>query len=285
MHNWLVGIDNSIWSYYAFNYAVSSISKEDLATHRLILLTVADKATSWVSEAVTSAQDLEEMEFKKEIESKRLLVFYGHRAKEAGIKVVLLRAIDKFPHNKICAAVQRYNVFQIFIGTRGLSTVKKLLLGSTSKSATENAECNVVIVKKPFGPPINEPTLQSMIEGSDPNLLLETCTTRISEDHPFREFDFLKKGERIHVTEDYKEKRPERERPDREKFCCEGEKFGKMEHRMDVGEHEETCRQTHGKDQPCRVEKHEEFCRQTHGKDQPCHVEKKIRRTRSRGKT
>jgi len=27
-------------------------------------------------------------------------------------------------------------------------------------------------------------------------------------------------------------------------------------------------------EEPGRVEKHEEFCRQTHGKDQPCRVEK-----------
>ncbi|MFC4322100.1 universal stress protein [Litchfieldia salsa] len=51
------------------------------------------------------------------------------------------------PDKEICDYAQNHNKDMIIIGHRGLSLVKKLVMGSTSEKVVKNANCPVLVVK------------------------------------------------------------------------------------------------------------------------------------------
>jgi nucleotide-binding universal stress UspA family protein len=48
---------------------------------------------------------------------------------------------------KCCVQVESKKVDLLVLGRRGLSGIKKYLVGSTSRYVTENAKCNVLVVR------------------------------------------------------------------------------------------------------------------------------------------
>jgi len=94
-------------------------------------------------------QSLHEVEEKR---SKKILVHYGQKAKQLGIKYTMMKGSAANAGELICKAVKQYNVHTVVTGRRDMGDFKRFFLGSTSKYIVENAECNVVVVKTPFGP-------------------------------------------------------------------------------------------------------------------------------------
>lgn len=51
----------------------------------------------------------------------------------------------------ICKAATDKQIDVMFMGRRGISSVKRLLIGSNSKYCVEHAHCNVLVIKKDYG--------------------------------------------------------------------------------------------------------------------------------------
>jgi len=85
--------------------------------------------------------------------SKKILVHFGSKAKALGIKFTMMKGPNSHAGNLLCKAVENYKIHTLVIGRRTMGGVKRLFLGSTSKYVIENADCTVIVVKHPFGPP------------------------------------------------------------------------------------------------------------------------------------
>lgn len=64
-----------------------------------------------------------------------------------------MKGTDSNPGALLVKAVENYKIDTVVIGRRGLGGIERLFVGSTSRYVVENAECNVIVVKNPFGPP------------------------------------------------------------------------------------------------------------------------------------
>lgn len=145
--NWLVAVDDSAQSSYVFNYALEFINKQE--DHLYIVNVTEQPTSSYVSYA--SQDFIDKVLHVAEQKAKKILVHYGRKAKEAGVKYTMMKGTDH-PGELICRAVKQYGIHQCLVGRRDLGTMERLFAGSTSKYVVENAECNVVVVKKPVGP-------------------------------------------------------------------------------------------------------------------------------------
>ena len=52
----------------------------------------------------------------------------------------------------LCDYIPKNKIDFLVMGRRGMGTFKRLFLGSNSKYCVEHADCNVIIIKHPFGP-------------------------------------------------------------------------------------------------------------------------------------
>ena len=69
------------------------------------------------------------------------------RLREAGVGVADRVVTDGRPADSILATAEQFEVDMIFLGSRGLSDAKGLLLGSTSHRVANLAPCTCVAVK------------------------------------------------------------------------------------------------------------------------------------------
>mmetsp|Transcript_38071 Transcript_38071/g.52871 ORF Transcript_38071/g.52871 Transcript_38071/m.52871 type:complete len:140 (+) Transcript_38071:330-749(+) len=69
----------------------------------------------------------------------------------------------------VCSYITDHQIDFLVMGRRGgLGALKRLILGSSSKYCIENADCNVVIVKHPFGPEeVHEASKEAIIAAEE----------------------------------------------------------------------------------------------------------------------
>jgi nucleotide-binding universal stress UspA family protein len=146
--NWLVAIDDSVFASYAFNYATEYMNRQ---IDHLFIFNVHDEPTVVYGGYATPEliQNLHEVEERR---SKKILVHYGHKAKEMGIKYTMMKGSSANAGELICKAVKQYNIHNVVTGRREMGDFKRFFVGSTSKYIVENAECNVIVVKISVGP-------------------------------------------------------------------------------------------------------------------------------------
>jgi nucleotide-binding universal stress UspA family protein len=163
MSRWLVAVDDSVWASYAFNYTLTYANKE---TDRIFLMHITeDVSQSYVGYAtaglITSLKDAQEEKARK------ILVHYGHKCQEQGIQFTMMKGSDSQPGNLLCKAVVNYDISTVIIGRRAMGGVERFFVGSTSKYVVENAECNVIVIKKPFGAPEEHEKKSSIIQAEE----------------------------------------------------------------------------------------------------------------------
>lgn len=90
----------------------------------------------------------------------------------------MMKGSDSNPGNLICKAVTNYDITNVVIGRRSLGSVERFFVGSSSKYelalvvltpryVVENAECNVIVVKKPFGAPEEHDQKTAVIQAEE----------------------------------------------------------------------------------------------------------------------
>eukprot|EP01123_Difflugia_compressa_P004729 TRINITY_DN16220_c0_g1_i1.p1 TRINITY_DN16220_c0_g1~~TRINITY_DN16220_c0_g1_i1.p1 ORF type:complete len:227 (-),score=29.62 TRINITY_DN16220_c0_g1_i1:160-840(-) len=184
--NWLVAIDETDVASYAFHYAVSKLNKD---LDHLYLINVHDEP-SIIYGGYTTPEVLSSLVEVQDKKSKKILVHYGHKSKEMGVKnFTLMKGSSSHAGELICRAVKQYHINNVVTGRRPLNSVQRFFVGSTSQYIVENAECNVVVVKQPGGAPEEHTDKEKVIQLEE-----EERIRRIEEEHK-REVEQKKESE------------------------------------------------------------------------------------------
>lgn len=77
----------------------------------------------------------------------KLVEIVKNRAREAGVSSVSGAVLDGDPAHQIAVAAKKHGADLIVLGSRGLSPLKRVLVGSVSRNVTQEAECACLIVK------------------------------------------------------------------------------------------------------------------------------------------
>jgi nucleotide-binding universal stress UspA family protein len=193
---WLVAIDDTEAASNAFNYALSAMKPDD----HLYLLNVSDEPTS-VFVGYASPVVMETLYKVGEEKARKILVHYGHKAKQAGIRFSMMKGTSSNPGDLICKALENFGVDNCVLGRRGLGTFERFFSGSTSKYVLENANCNVIVVKTSMGPPEEHALKTKVIQAEEHERL-----RRIEEEDSFpaevhdATLDQIKEAEEIERT-------------------------------------------------------------------------------------
>jgi len=148
MARWLVAVDDSEWAGYAFNYTTTLMNKDQ---DHLYLMNVCEGTQTLVGYADETV--MISLCIAQEQRARKILVHYGHKAAAQGIKFTIMKGSEGRAGALLCKAVDNYKIDNLVVGRRSDTTeMERLFLGSTSKYCLENANCNVMIVKIPFGP-------------------------------------------------------------------------------------------------------------------------------------
>ncbi|XP_062110104.1 universal stress protein A-like protein [Humulus lupulus] len=146
----MVAIDESECSHYALQWTLDNLHDTIVDSH-LIIFTVQSAvdvgyifATSYGSappELVTSIQE----------RNKKVAVALLERAKDIcskhEIEAEPLMEIGD-PKEKICEAVDKFNIQLLVLGSHGRGAIKRAFLGSVSSYCVNHAKCPVLVVKK-----------------------------------------------------------------------------------------------------------------------------------------
>ena len=84
---------------------------------------------------------------KLEQEGLKLLQSLTEEATKAGVKTQFKQTLG-YPGRNICEEAQTWAAELILVGSRGLTGVKEMFLGSISNYVTHHAPCSVLIVRE-----------------------------------------------------------------------------------------------------------------------------------------
>jgi len=141
VHSFLLPTDGSSHALQAFHWADSNLRKED----KFIILHGIPKATS------SSTPPFETMEMRSQFfQHQQLQKTYENLCENAGRKCMFVgseyHSISDLSA-KICDVAKKSNASGVIIGSRGLSGVTNLLLGSLSSSVVHMCDCATIVIK------------------------------------------------------------------------------------------------------------------------------------------
>jgi len=181
--NWLVAVDDSVWASYAFNYATEFMNKK---TDHLYLMHVMEEPTRGFI-GYAQAGVLESLQKIEDEKARKILVHYGRKAKDLGIRYTMMKGSDPNAGQLLCKAVKNYNIHQMVLGRRSMGGFQRFIVGSTSKYVVENAECNVVVVKQPVGPEEEHVDRKNLIAAEEEERIIrEEYDAATAEEHADR---------------------------------------------------------------------------------------------------
>ncbi|KAK4382170.1 hypothetical protein Sango_2897700 [Sesamum angolense] len=154
-----IGMDYSATSKSALNWAINNLIEE--GDQIVIIHVVSPKAdpTNKQLFADTGSPLIPLEEFREINVSKHyglnpdpeVLDMLDTVSKTRRVKVVA-KVYWGDPREKLCDAAEQLKLDSLVVGSRGLGTIKRVLLGSVSKYVVQNATCPVTVVKRAAPP-------------------------------------------------------------------------------------------------------------------------------------
>jgi len=194
-YNWMLAIDYSLNTTWAFSDCLTLMNQEK---DHLYLIAVAEQPTFMPVSAMGTmiAPNIQlgvQAEQEAEHKTRALLGKYAENCRVAGVKnyhTVLGRG--SHVGEVICKAVEKKKIDYLIVGRRGMSKIKRLFIGSTSKYCLEHASCSVIVMKMP-------PELEKEHLAAPPVTAVPSTTTPIDD-------KFTQQGEKIKpIAEEYAE--------------------------------------------------------------------------------
>ncbi len=143
----VVALDGSEYSKRALRFAVETLDKNKWELHLLHVIPTADILGI---ESVAPPALVAELMQQLEENAKQILEEGKKVAEEAGFKVETV--IRKgHPGKEIVRYAEEIDADLIVTGTRGLSGIKALILGSVARYVSDHAHCPVLVVRPKEG--------------------------------------------------------------------------------------------------------------------------------------
>ena len=154
--HYLVAIDASENSGWAFDYATAVMDKKNDVIH--LMTVIAEPGPTTFSPFGDVAHNHEVMLKARAAEKekcKRRLRYFAHLCHQLEFEQPIKMTLGSGHIGEIiCSYIKEHKIDFLVMGRRGLGTVKRFFLGSSSRFCIEEADCNIVIVKKPFAPDV-----------------------------------------------------------------------------------------------------------------------------------
>ncbi|MDC8774440.1 universal stress protein [Roseateles albus] len=138
----LIAIDGSEASMHAIQ-AVGRLARASVSLD-VLLLNVRDGPIYYGELQPLSASDIEAAQLKRQ---DQLLTQAEERAKECGLVVRASLRSEGLPAPEIVRFAEEHQVDQIVLGTRGMSAIGSLLIGSIAQRVVHLATVPVLLVK------------------------------------------------------------------------------------------------------------------------------------------
>ena len=145
----LIAYDGSVDADAAIDHA-SKLLRDEQATILTVWERVVDALARSGSVFALGDVDYETLDRESEDQARQRAQKGADRAEQAGLKAqVEVRARDRSIAASILAAAEDLNADAILMGTRGLTGLKSLFLGSVSNAVLQHADRAVVVVPSP----------------------------------------------------------------------------------------------------------------------------------------
>ncbi|MCV2355616.1 universal stress protein [Paucibacter sp. B2R-40] len=138
----LIAIDGSETSMHAID-AVGKLAQATVSLE-VLLLNVRDGPVYYGELTALSADDIEAAQLKRQ---DQLLTQAKDRAKECGLVVRDCLRSEGLPAPEIVRFAEEHQVDQIVLGTRGMSAIGSLLIGSVAQRVVHLATVPVLLIK------------------------------------------------------------------------------------------------------------------------------------------
>jgi len=160
MVNWLVAVDSSEYSQWAFNVAISLLNPQN---DTLFVLAVALEEEYLLAKHHWHLLSLYR---DAQLNTARIILksFHGQAKLHHVANVVLLMGWATHIGEAICATIEEKKIDYLVVGRRSIGKIKRFIVGSTSKFVVENANCAVIIAKNAVGPLEGYAKLQELIK-------------------------------------------------------------------------------------------------------------------------
>jgi len=121
----------------------------------------------------------DEEQIRVEEEAKKKLEVFTKQCMNAGVDCAHMVLVDDHAGSALCKAAAVHNVECMIVGRRDIGAFQRFLSFSTSKYCFDNAECNVIVVKKPYSAETVEVNQQGNIIAKE-----EKEVRQIATEHP-----------------------------------------------------------------------------------------------------
>lgn len=172
--HWMLALDGSDNADSAFNFAVGIMNRTD--DHLLLVgvglsLVVRFGSFHFLYSSLTRCENSYDaiQDTQQNLDEIRsMLERYEDRARRLHVKNVhFLVKMGESPGRELCDVIKKKKISCAVVGRRGMSKLKRLLLGSTSRYLVDNAICDVLVVKSYHGPEVIQDEAQSQKSAKD----------------------------------------------------------------------------------------------------------------------
>ncbi|RWR93873.1 universal stress protein A-like protein isoform X1 [Cinnamomum micranthum f. kanehirae] len=148
----MVAIDESDCSHYALDWALKNLGDSIASSSPLMIFTaqpVVNLSHVYASSfGVTPPELIQSVQDQQRKISLALLQKAKEICSKRGVDVETITEVGD-PKEAICVAVENFKISLLILGSHGRGAIKRAFLGSVSNYCMKNANCPVLVVKKP----------------------------------------------------------------------------------------------------------------------------------------